>query len=114
MARMPSMHTGTVHSAVKMSIAVHQVLNVILKLNTKNYLEDDLKKNEAFKKAVSRYEKQSGILKKFAVQIKVRKGATKLQNVLPSAGSLLRRYITQFFVGTQIYILSSNLTNWHT
>ena len=44
------MYTCTVHSALKMSFVVPQVLNVILKLNSKNYLEDDLKMNEAFKK----------------------------------------------------------------
>ena len=44
-----------VHSAVKMSFAVPQVLNVILKPN---------KMNEALKKKISRYEKQSSIFKK--------------------------------------------------
>ena len=54
----------------------------------KKFLRDDTKKIEAFKKEVSRYEKQSQVLKKsFAVQIKVRKAATKLQNVWSSAGS---------------------------
>ena len=70
---------------------------------------------EAFKKEVSRYKKQSSILKKsFAVQIKVRKVATKLQNVSPSTRSLLRGYITQLFIGTQTYFQTLNFTNWHT
>ena len=54
------MYTCTVHSTVKISLAVPQVLNVILKLNEKNYLEDDLK-NKAFNKAVFHYAKQSNI-----------------------------------------------------
>ena len=41
----------------------------------------------------------------FAVEVKVRKVATKLQNVSSSAGSLLRSYITQFFVGTSTHII---------
>ena len=53
-----------VHSAVKMSFAVPQVLNVTLKPNTKKLFKNDSEKNEAFKKAVSRYEKQSSIFKK--------------------------------------------------
>ena len=44
-------------------------------------LKDDSKKNEAFKKPVSRYEQSSILEKSFAIQIKLRKVATKLQNV---------------------------------
>ena len=56
---------------------------------TRKLFRGDLKKNEAFKKEVSHYEKQSNIKKKlFAVQIKKRKVAAKLQNLLPSARSL--------------------------
>ena len=108
-----STYTCTVQYTVKMSLAILLVSNVILKLNTKNYLEDGLKKNEAFNKAVSRYEKHSSISKKLAVQIKVgtENIATKLHNVSPSAGSLLRRYITQLFSGTQTYILILNFAN---
>ena len=92
-----------VHSVVKMLLAVPQVLRHCETNHEKLFRDDS--KNEALKKAVSRFENQSSILKKsFAVQIKVRKVATKLQNVSPNAGSLLRCYITQFFIGTQAYI----------
>ena len=92
-----------VHSVVKTSLAVPQVLRHF-ETNHKKLFRDD-SKIEALKKSVSLYEKQSSILKKsFAVQIKVRKVATKLQNVSPCTGSLLRCYITQFFIGTQAYI----------
>ena len=80
-------------------------INRHFEIKLQKLFKDDLKKNEAFKKAVSRYEKLGSIVKKsFAVQIKVRKADTKLQNALPSAESILRRYITQFFIGTQTYI----------
>ena len=61
----------------------------------KKLFKDDSEKHEALKKAVSRYEKQSSIFKKlFAVQIKLRKVVTKLQDVSPSAGSLLPMVIS--------------------
>ena len=50
-----------VHSVVKMSLAVPQVLNVISKPNTKVYLEMIQRRMRL--EAVSRYEKQRSILK---------------------------------------------------
>ena len=80
-------------------------INRHFEIKHQKLFKDDLNKNEAFKKAVSRYEKLGSIVKKsFAVQINARKVDTKLQNALPSAESILRRYITQFFIGTQTYV----------
>ena len=59
------------------------------------------------KKTVFRNKEQNSILKQLAVQIKVRKAATKLQNVWPSAGSLSRRYVTQNSSAHKRYGLSA-------
>ena len=80
-------------------------INRHFEIKHQKLFKDDLKKNKAFKKAVSRCDKLGSIVKKsFAVQIKVRNVDTKLQSALPSAESILRCYITQFFIGTQTYI----------
>ena len=78
-----------IHSAVKMSFAVPQVLNVILKPNTKNYSKIILRKIKLLKRQFLVTKNKVELKKKpFAVQIKLRKVATKLQNVSQSAGSL--------------------------
>ena len=59
------------------------------------------------KKTVFRNKEQNSILKQLAVQIKVRKAATKLQNVWPSAGSLSRRYVTQNLSAHKRYVLTA-------
>ena len=82
-------------SAVKMLFAVPQVLNVILKPNTKNYSRMILRRMKLLKRQFLVTENKIAFKKKtFAVQIKLRKVATKLQNVSPSVGSLLPMVIS--------------------
>ena len=84
-----------VHSAVKMLFAVPQVLNVILKPNTKNHSKMILRRMKLLKRQFLLKKNKLGFLKKpFAVQIKLRKVVTKLRNVLPSVESLLPMVIT--------------------
>ena len=79
----------------KMSFAVFQVLNVILKSNTKNCSKMILRRIKLLKRQLLVKKNKVAFLKKpFAVQIKLRKVGTKLQNVSPSAGSLLPMVIS--------------------
>ena len=84
-----------VHSAVKMLFAVPQVLNVILKPNTKNYSKIILRSIKLLNRQFFVTKNKIAFLKKlFAVQIKLRKVATKLHNISPSVGSLLPMVIS--------------------
>ena len=84
-----------VNSAVKMSFAVPQVLNVILKPNTKSYSKMILRRMKLLKRQFLVMKNKLAFKKKpFAVQIKLWKVATKLRNVSPNAGSLLPMVIS--------------------
>ena len=84
-----------VHSAVKMLFTVLQVFNVTLKPNTKNDSKVILRRMKLLIRQCPVTKNKVAFKKKpFAVQIKLRKVATKLQNVSPSAGNLLPMVIS--------------------